>query len=117
LCLVILKLEKDGLNFATSDKVLKMPGSRRGIPNKSTTALAQKIEKIIPTEETVGLLAELARGVTIQEETKDGPRIYRLPPNHQALKTIMEYTHGKAKEFIEHSGEMALRKIEVEIVR
>lgn len=36
-------------------------------------------------EEVASLLLAVARGVVVQEESKDGPRIYSTPPNVQAL--------------------------------
>ena len=44
------------------------------------------------TEECLGKLKELAMGVLVEQPGNDGPTVYKLPPNVQALTTILKLT-------------------------
>lgn len=41
---------------------------------------------------------ELAEGVLIRQETKDGPRIYSQPPDRQAIEYLLNRIMGKPTE-------------------
>ena len=45
-------------------------------------------------EEIAGLLLESARGVMVQKETRDGPRVYKEPPSVAALTYIANRIAG-----------------------
>ena len=79
--------------------------SRKNRPNKSKADLAAVINKIISQEERMGLAAELARGVTVEETDKKGEvKIYTKPPDIAALKFLEEYATGKPIQRFEHGG-------------
>lgn len=48
----------------------------------------------------------LAEGVLVQDKGKPGLPVYAEPPNVQAITYILDQAFGKAKQSIEHSGEM-----------
>ena len=77
-------------------------GPRKGIPNKTTQHLREVIEAEISTEERIGLLAELARGVTVEETYKNGgPVIYTRPPDAFAIRQLNENQYGKPREAVD----------------
>ena len=78
-------------------------GSRKGKRNKSHAEYAAIIEKIIPFKEQIKLLAELARGVTVEERMGEMVRTYTKPPDVKALTVLIEHTKGKAPQPLEHS--------------
>jgi hypothetical protein len=81
-------------------------GSRKGIPNKAHKVLHELMDKIAKErggEEVVfRKLFELIEGVEVQKENKKtgAPIIYALPPDPMAIKTWIEFRHGKARESV-----------------
>ncbi len=80
-------------------------GSRKGIPNKTTQELRDIIEKAISTQERMELLAQLARGILLEDLVKGMPIVYRTPPSDFAIKQLNEYQYGKPKQIVEVGGE------------
>lgn len=54
--------------------------------------------------ELVDNLLRLGAGVVIQEETEDGPRIYKTAPNFKANEYLINRIMGKPTERLEASG-------------
>ena len=82
----------------------KRPGAGRpkGTVNKNKREIVEVINKVIPAKERIGLLAELARGITVSEEQKRGePKVYTKPPDCFALKILEEYASGKPPQSID----------------
>lgn len=74
----------------------KTGGRGRGTPNKDRKDLAKIIERAIPTEERMNLLAEVARGVTVQVTNSQGSvKIYIRPPDAKAIEQLNAYQYGK----------------------
>jgi hypothetical protein len=70
---------------------------RKGIPNKDRAALAQIIERVIPTTERIELLAQLARGVRVQGEIG----VYTTKPDAAALRDLNDRQYGKPGQALE----------------
>jgi hypothetical protein len=73
------------------------PGERRGgrakgTRNRATREIREIIDSIIPAKERIQLLAQLARGVTVEHASGI---VYKLPPDLQALKILEEYATGR----------------------
>jgi len=51
----------------------------------------------------MGLLAELARGITYRDKRGQVPKIYDRPPNEFAIKQLNEYQYGKPRQVLEHA--------------
>jgi hypothetical protein len=94
-------------------------GRKAGIKNKSTYEVKAIINSIIPAKERYGLLAELARGITVQEIDKEGGvRVYEKPPSEPALKILCEYADGKPAQSVDvTSGGSKIAGVVVEIIR
>lgn len=101
----------------------RRPGAGRkpGVPQKRKSDIADVINSVIPPNERIGLLAERARGVLVQEIDKRGEsRVYSLPPSENALKILEEYASGKPiqrTELTGKDGEDLIKEIRVKIVR
>ena len=50
-------------------------------------------------------LDELAMGVYVEKQTKDGPEVYLTPPNPQVLEYLIERGMGKVPQRYELTGE------------
>lgn len=76
-------------------------GRKKGTPNANRSELAAIIEAAISTKERMKLLAELARGVTVEETDKKGDvNIYTKPPDSFAIRQLNEYQYGKPAQSI-----------------
>ena len=76
----------------------KKTGTKSGKQIKKLIVKAsddQIIENALPFKERVELLAELARGVLMSEETDEGEKIYRTKPDIKALQQLNEMHKGK----------------------
>ena len=51
-------------------------------------------------------LRELVVGVWMQEDTRDGVRIYRQAPNVQAIQLLLNRTMGETSKKVELSGDL-----------
>lgn len=92
----------------------RQPGAGRpkGMKNKSTIEteafrayLRQKISEA--AEELIEAMVTKAKGCAIIDKKDDtGERIYDLPPDPQAFKVLMDYSHGKKNDVkVEGPGE------------
>ena len=80
-------------------------GSRKGKPNKSTAELKDILDKAVDWNVVAKKLFELVKGVTVEEERKDGSTsIYTKPPNETAAKTLLEFRFGKAPQSMTLTG-------------
>jgi hypothetical protein len=71
-------------------------GRPKGARNKKTQELASIIDGVIPIEERVRLVAELARGILVEQTEAHGKqRVYARPPDLAALRWLEEYRTGK----------------------
>ena len=76
----------------------RKPGMRSGKRLKNLIAKDSDdavIEKSIPFRERVELLAELARGVLVEEVTDGEEKVYRTKPDVKALQQLNEMQKGK----------------------
>lgn len=76
----------------------KKPGRKNGKdPKKAATKASDDaiIEIAIPFKERVELLAELARGVLVQEIEDGEEKVYRTKPDVKALQQLNEMQKGK----------------------
>lgn len=79
--------------------------SRKGIPNKNRKDLAAIIEKAISTKDRMMLLAELARGVQIEEKDGDDIKIYSKAPDAKAIEQLNAYQYGKPAQVMSLKNE------------
>lgn len=77
-------------------------GRKKGVPNRATREIKAVIEATIPLVERIELLADLARGVTVQETKKNGKTtIYTKPPDREALEVLEAYATGRPKQYVD----------------
>jgi hypothetical protein len=64
------------------------------------------IDKELPPKQRIALVAELAKGITVQEKGKDGQeKIYTKAPDLGALRFLEEYATGKPVQVSEVQAE------------
>ena len=78
----------------------KTGGRQKGTPNRSRSEVIEIIESIIPLKEQIKLLAQLSRGVLVQDETNTAI-IYQKPPDVKALNILIEHRVGKPMQVTE----------------
>jgi len=91
-------------------------GRKKGTHNKNKAALAEIINKEIPPEERVRLVAELARGVLVEEpDGHGGVKVYSRAPDMVALRHLEEFSTGKPIQRVEgiftHYERIDVRKL------
>lgn len=92
-------------------------GRKTGSQNKNRKPIVDIINRIIPPEERFSLVAELARGVKLQD--KDGV-VYLTPPDMLALKHLEAYASGLPPQPVKHSGDEdspIITKVVFEVVK
>lgn len=73
-------------------------GRKVGSPNKTTQEIRDILAESVDFVEVVDKVMQLVRGVTVQQQTADGPIVYERPPDVNAAKLLMEYAFGKPKQ-------------------
>ena len=77
-------------------------GSKTKGPQRAQSFISKVIEKEIPLKERIKKLAELARGVIVEKEDKNGKKVvYAEKPDLAAIKHLNEYDLGKPAENID----------------
>ena len=79
-------------------------GARAGAGRKKGSKSLMNIRSMIKDKNVkfaLSKMLELIAGVEVQQETKDGPRIYSLPPNQKSIDTLLAYAGGKPVQAID----------------
>lgn len=84
-------------------------GRKPGVSSESKQLLQAALDRVAKKhggyEGLIGRLWELVDGVEVQKEMKDGStKIYSMPPDSFAAKTILEFRFGKAPQSMEIGG-------------
>jgi len=80
-------------------------GRPKGTPNKRRADFVQALKANGNMETLIAKLMELSLGVTVQEYSKDGPKIYKKPPCVTSITYMLDQAFGKAKQALEIAGE------------
>jgi uncharacterized protein with von Willebrand factor type A (vWA) domain len=73
----------------------RMVGKEKKATSKKTKLLSDVVENVMATEERMMILAELARGIKVLHQGKDGvERVYSVPPSESAIRQLNEMQHG-----------------------
>jgi hypothetical protein len=99
-------------------------GSRKGIPNKSTSDVRAVIDRVAKKHGGMDFvfkqLFELVKGVSVNVTDKKGEEhVYDKPPDPLAAKILLEYRYGKAPQPLvgnRENGE-AISALEILVVR
>lgn len=73
-------------------------GRPAGGVNKATQEIKDILAQSVDFVEVVDKMMQLVRGVSVAQNTSDGPIVYERPPDVNAAKLLMEYAFGKPKQ-------------------
>jgi hypothetical protein len=83
-------------------------GRKKGTLNKSTQVLREQIEAAISTEERLRILAELARGIVVQDgEQNSANKVFSKPPDVKALEMLFSYQYGRPAQALDVSTKLS----------
>ena len=73
-------------------------GRPAGGVNRATQEIKNIIDESVDFYEVIGKIMELVKGVSVVQNTPDGPIVYERPPDSNAAKLLLEYRFGKPKQ-------------------
>lgn len=75
------------------------------------TITDKELESIVRDDVPVAM-RELVRGVGMVENTRDGERYYRVPPNLGAIVACLDRVFGKTTDKVEVTGKLSLEVVD-----